>query len=202
LQFINCKIFQAFIPDQLPDDFLRITLDRNQVAGQQRYQHQQQQQQQHPQQIVMDNAYGLPFGYPVAQPLAARGRLLIHLLEAKLNKNYGFINKMDLYVKINVNGKILQTETDYGAGKNPKWNKAIACFIPHGVDSFILEIFDERTLSSDEQIAMIHYVFPEELFLGTPIEEWFPLSGKLGEQKEGHIHLRLQFTVGFFFLNI
>ena len=143
----------------------------------------------------MNNAYGMPFGYPVQQ-LAARGRLQIHLFEAKLNKNYGFINKMDLYVKINVNGKILQTETDYSAGKNPKWNKAIACFIPHGVDSLILEIFDERTLSSDEQIAMIHYVFPDELFAGTPVDEWFPLNGKLGEQKEGNIHLRLQFTVG------
>lgn len=200
INFLNFNLkttthLKAFIPDQLPDDFLRITLNGNQVANQQRHQHQHQTQ--HQQQIIVDNAYGLPFGYP-SQPRTARGRLTIHLLEAKLNKNYGFLNKMDLYVRINMNGKIFQTETEYGAGKTPKWNKAIACFIPHGVDSFIMEIYDERTLSSDEQIAMLHYVFPDDLFDGTPIDEWFPLSGKLGEQKEGHIHLRLMFTVGFF----
>lgn len=56
-----------------------------------------------------------------------------------------------------------------------------------------MEIYDENSLTQDEQIAVLHYVFPEELFQGVPINEWFPLSGRLGEQKEGNIHLDLQF---------
>jgi hypothetical protein len=34
-----------------------------------------------------------------------------------------------------------------------------------------------------------------ELFEGKFINEWIPLSGKLGEQKEGHINIQMLFTV-------
>jgi hypothetical protein len=51
---------------------------------------------------------------------------------------------------------------------------------------------------TDEQIAYLHYKFPEELFQSVIIDEWFPLSGRMGEHKEGHMHLRLQFIVSFF----
>ena len=75
------------------------------------------------------------------------------------------------------------------------FKKTTYSFVPHGVDSLVLEIYDEKAFTADEQIAVLQYVFPDELFEGVPIDEWFPLSGKLGEQKEGHIHLRLHFTV-------
>ena len=44
-------------------------------------------------------------------------------------------------------------------------------------------------------IAFVKYPLPESLFQGKFINEWIPLSGKLGEQKEGHINIQLQFTV-------
>jgi len=133
---------------------------------------------------------------PQQQPMwrvPPKGRLNLVIIEARLTKNYSMLTKMDPYIKITLAGKVFETETDYGGGKNPKWNKTIACYLPNNVDSFLLQIFDEKSFSTDEEIAVLNFTFPDELFQGVPMDEWIPLSGRLGEQKEGHIHLRLEF---------
>lgn len=167
---------------QLPEDFLRITLNEQQLSEKQdNY-------------IAQRLQYGQPQQSPMEQwRVPPRGRLNIIIVEARLAKNYGILSKMDPYVKITLGGKILETETDYGSGKNPRWNKSIAIYLPNNVDSFVLEIYDEKSFSSDEQVAVLNYTFQEELFQGVPLDEWLPLSGRLGEQKEGHIHLRIEF---------
>ena len=38
--------------------------------------------------------------------------------------------------------------------------------------------------------------FPEDLFKGETVEEWVPLTGKLGEAQEGNVNLILSLTVG------
>jgi toll-interacting protein len=102
---------------------------------------------------------------------------------------------MDPYVKIKLGSKIYETPTDYNGGKNPKWRKTINCFLPNNVDMFVLEIFDEKSFSSDEMIAFVKYPFPDSLFQGIFLDEWIPLSGKSGELKEGHINIQILFTV-------
>ena len=104
----------------MPDDFLRISLTEQQLSEKQ------------------DNylAHRLQFGNQNAQQMPMeqwrippRGRLNIGIMEARLAKNYSLLSKMDLYVKISLGGKIVETETDYGSGKNPRWNKLIALFV-------------------------------------------------------------------------
>jgi hypothetical protein len=58
-----------------------------------------------------------------------KGRLNLVIIEARLAKNYSMLTKMDPYIKITLAGKVFETETDNGGGKNPKWNKTIAWFV-------------------------------------------------------------------------
>lgn len=52
-----------------------------------------------------------------------------------------------------------------------------------------LEVFDERAFTTDERVAWAHLVIPPAVFNTETIDEWYPLSGALGEGKEGMINL-------------
>jgi hypothetical protein len=63
---------------------------------------------------------------------------------------------------------------------------------------FFLKRF-KKSFTDDELIAFVKYPLPPSLFEGKFIEEWIPLNGKLGEQKEGYISIQLLLTVNYFF---
>ena len=68
-------------------------------------------------------------------------------------------------------------------------------YIPKNVDNIKFEIYDEKSFTDDELIAVVKFPLPESLFKSGLVDEWLPLSGKLGEQKEGSIRIRLSFMV-------
>jgi toll-interacting protein len=121
-----------------------------------------------------------------------RGRLLISVMQAKLVKNYG-MTRMDPYVRIHIGHNIYETPTDVNGAKNPRWNKTIQCFLPTGISQIYLEIYDECSFSVDELVGHSYIQIPEEIFKGETIEEWYNLSGKQGEGKEGQILLVFSF---------
>lgn len=114
----------------------------------------------------------------------------ISVVEAKLVKNYGLL-KMDLYCKIRVGHLVCETQTCPNGAKNPKWDGVYQFNLKPGLDSFHLEIYDERQFSPDEKIAWLYEPIPPEVFQGMVVERWFPLSGKLGPDKEGSVLLVL-----------
>lgn len=52
-----------------------------------------------------------------------------------------------------------------------------------------IEVYDECALTMDELIAFGQITIPQQVLKYQSADEWFPLSGKQGENKEGSIHL-------------
>ncbi len=56
-------------------------------------------------------------------------------------------------------------------------------------------MYFKKSFTNDEMVAFVKYPLPDSLFNGIFLDEWIPLSGKLGEQKEGHINVQIMYTV-------
>ncbi|KAJ7379217.1 hypothetical protein OS493_017724 [Desmophyllum pertusum] len=163
----------------LPEDFLRLSPGMNQAP--------------HPagtgQMVpIQPVTYYQPTGY--MQPFQQRhmGRLSVTVQQAKLAKNYG-LTRMDPYCRITVGNHVFESPTAHNGSTNPRWNKLLSIPIQEGVNNVYVEIFDERAFSMDERIAWGLIPIKDSVFSGETLEDWYSLSGKQGEDKEGMINL-------------
>ncbi|EDV19768.1 uncharacterized protein TRIADDRAFT_61808 [Trichoplax adhaerens] len=164
------------VTGNLSDDFLRISSSRPVVPFQQTG--------------FQSQVHFSPINYyPIVQ---TQGTLKITVAQAKLVKNYGY-TRMDPYCKIRVGHNVMETPTDGNGSKTPRWNKTFTFPLPSGVDSIYLEIYSERSIVSDDRIAWMHINIPEAVMNHETVEDWYSLTGKQGENKEGMIKLILSY---------
>jgi len=62
-------------------------------------------------------------------------------------------------------------------------------YLPAGVQTINVEIYDESAFTMDELIAYGTIQIPDAVFRNESVDGWFQLSGKQGEDKEGSVHL-------------
>jgi len=190
---------------ELPPDFLRIMITPQQAQCAQdahtarMLQYQQNAveygQQHHPAAQYPTVLPGMAVGAGGAQ---MAGRLSLTIAEARLTKNYG-MTRMDPYCRLRIGHAVFETPTAYNGAKNPRWQKAVQCYLPQGVNTIHLEIFDERAFAVDDRIAWADIVISPQMLDGTltdVVDDWFPLSGKQGEEKEGSINVVFSFVKG------
>ncbi|GFT09613.1 toll-interacting protein [Trichonephila clavipes] len=115
-------------------------------------------------------------------------QITLGVIQAQLAKNYS-LTKMDPYVRVRIGHSVFETHTDIRGGRYPNWNKTITSYIPRGIKTIHIEVFDEHTLTPDERIAYADYVLTDEALQGQFIDIWVPLSGKQGPEKEGQINI-------------
>ncbi|KAL3078752.1 hypothetical protein niasHS_014534 [Heterodera schachtii] len=181
----------------LPADFLRIppissaanpSSAPDQIVAQQ------------PQQIVVPHGHPYAFVNPAEHfysfvPPHTRGRIAVKIVEAKLTKSYGLPGvRMDPYVRLRIGNTLFETPTCVNGGKSPHWNRTVNAYLPDGVESIYLQIYDERAFTSDECVAWAHVIMPPAIFNHETIDEWYQLSGPQGEGKEGVVNLVISFS--------
>ena len=53
----------------------------------------------------------------------------------------------------------------------------------------------QRYLSLDDRIAWGYFEFTDDVLNGETVEEWVPLTGKQGNEKEGNVNIILSLQV-------
>nr|CAH8870308.1 unnamed protein product [Trichobilharzia regenti] len=110
---------------------------------------------------------------------SVREQLLLQLdvTRARLVKNYGFL-PMSLYCRMRIGDARFETKTASGSGKHPIWNETFWCW---------LKCYVCRLTSSTRCDN-----FPSIIIRWYPMNQWYELSGKQGENLEGSINLIFQ----------
>eukprot|EP00794_Sanderia_malayensis_P012850 gene12850-14172_t len=164
----------AIMTGKLPDGFLR--LDAPQVV-----------QGAYPAYVSAGNPF-MPTYYQQG------GILTVTIIQARLAKNYG-LSRMDPYCRIRLGNSVYETPTAYNGAKNPRWNKTFSLPLPEGRNDMYLEMFDECSFSPDERIAWGLINIKDEVFAGEFVDDWYSLSGKQGDEKEGMINITMKYKV-------
>lgn len=183
----NASWAQRAFVSELPSDFLRV----NRASESSSAAPQSREEMDRMAAIALQQHYSRAWHHQRAP--AHIGKLHVTVAQAKLTKNYG-LTRMDPYVRMRIGHYVYETPTSYNGATNPHWNKTVMCYLAEGVTTMHVEIYDECSFTDDSQVAFATIEIPEGVLKrGQTLDDWFPLSGKQGTDKEGMINLVMNF---------
>lgn len=115
------------------------------------------------------------------------GKLIVKIIEAKLNRDIEWFGQMNPYCIIKCGNDTQQIEPDINAGKMPCWNQTVNIF-RHDEITICVEVWDYKQILSDEYIAECTIPIDKALKTGCSTE-WYDLTYK--ENYSGRIHIEL-----------
>jgi len=74
--------------------------------------------------------------------MATSGKLVLHIIEAKLIRDTEAIGKMDPYIVINMREQRFRTKEATDQGKTPLWNERFELDVKYIGDDIFLQVFD------------------------------------------------------------
>ena len=119
------------------------------------------------------------------------GTLQLTLISGKLIHDTEVFGKMDPYCVLKLKSTSLKTKTHQDAGKFPSWQQVFNIRTDQVTDIIGLEVWDEDTVSKDDQIGVGFLSVGYLLQSLERKEEWFPLTYK--DKKAGEILISHQF---------
>jgi len=111
----------------------------------------------------------------------------VEIVGAELEKSGIF--PMRTYCRIISGQNIYESKTDHNSSKKPIWNKLVQLVLPRHIDSFSLEIFDQKSIKSDVKIAWAEVQLPTGVYAGKMVDRWVELTGKNGYKGKARINI-------------
>jgi toll-interacting protein len=138
--------------------------------------------------VMRGAGYGAGAG--VGMMMLQQGTVTIHITQARLSRNYG-MTRMDPAVHLTIAGLQARTAVCPNGGKTPYWNQRLVFPGVRIAEQRVkVEIYDIGTFS-DTLVAWGQIDITPAMVGDGGMEEWFPLSGKEGAEKEGVLHMHI-----------
>ena len=118
--------------------------------------------------------------------MATSGKLLLTMVEARLERDTEMIGKMDPYVVISQRMEKFRTKTQDGAGKNPVWDEIVTLDVKYIGDDLTIWVKDEE-ICEDELIGETTCKL-SSLCVEGGIDDWWQLTYK--GKKAGMLHMK------------
>jgi len=118
--------------------------------------------------------------------MATSGKLLLHIIEAKLTRDTEVIGKMDPYVVINMREQRFRTKEASDQGKNPLWNEKFELDVKYIGDDINLEVFDQDPFDSDFVGSAL--IKASAMCVGGVFDEWYEIEFK--GKSAGKVHIK------------
>ena len=122
--------------------------------------------------------------------MATSGKLRLHIIEAKLNRDTETFGKMDPYATFVYRDQTFKTKVKDNAGKLPKWNEIWDIDVKYIGDDMTIQVLDKDLTSSD--LVGETTIKLSGLCANGGMNEWYDIQFK--GKKAGSIHLKGEFV--------
>ena len=87
--------------------------------------------------------------------MATSGKLLVTVIEAKIERDTEWFGKMDPYCIVKYREQILKTKEHTDGGKAPRWNETLTIDVKYVGDDIEIAVMDAELMGKDNLIGKV-----------------------------------------------